>query len=309
MPMGDKYRALTDHLIKCGQDRIEMTFEQVAKMVGGIPPSKYIYAWSNDPGISFHRGWLNAGYIVSTSHREQRAIFIKGKPDKRSDTYQNRNIKATLPVDKAIESIRKFHGTSVEGTHTRFRSWEYCYKAFRENRNNPDKIDYLSLHLAWFLASWGMLRNSFLLNMDYQVHFPVVQVIISGRYNALFAEGHSSNSIPLIMKLADEIRKSYAGQSVSDTLVTKILLGVFGCAPAYDRFFVDAAREYKVCSGLWGERSIKSLWQYYQHHYEAFEGLRHELSADGVLYPPMKLMDMCLWQLGYDSDKSKDVEK
>jgi len=45
---------------------------------------------------------------------------------------------------------------------------------------------------------------------------------------------------------------------------------------------------------------LKSLWDFYELHYDAFESLRKGLLIDEIEYTPMKLLDMCLWQLGYD---------
>lgn len=43
---------------------------------------------------------------------------------------------------------------------------------------NPD-YDYLSLQLAYYLASWGMLRgSSFLLWKDYKIHIPMVKEML-----------------------------------------------------------------------------------------------------------------------------------
>ena len=57
----------------------------------------------------------------------------------------------------------------------RYLSWEHCYEAFG-NPNNS--IDYLALHLAFYLASWGMYRGSTeLLQKDYKIHIPVVEYI------------------------------------------------------------------------------------------------------------------------------------
>ena len=50
-------------------------------------------------------------------------------------------------------------------------SWRHCYKAFYENRNKTDEqtLDYLSLHLAFYLASWRIYRgSSFLLQKRLQ---------------------------------------------------------------------------------------------------------------------------------------------
>lgn len=310
MPMGDKYIDLTRHLEYCGQDEIEMTFEQVANIVGGLPNAAYDHpaSWSNGGYSSLSWGWLNAGFVASVRFKKRVVIFSKGDPAKERNSKPRSHRRASLDIDVAIKNIRKFHSTSVEGTYTRFRSWEHCHKAFRENASKLQKADYLSLHLAWYLASWGMLRNSFLLNMDYRVHIPVVQIILSGRYDALFADEHSPDLIPLIMKLSHEIKEAYGDKPASDTLITKIILGVYGCAPAYDRYFRNAAVKYNVCSGSWNENSLRAVWQYYEEHKEPLEKIRREMRLDGGLYPPMKLMDMCLWQIGFDEDSAKESD-
>ena len=55
-----------------------------------------------------------------------------------------------LDIDKS--SVEKYLSNMVQDSNHRFKSWEYCYTAF----GNLDSVDYLSLHLAFYLASWGM---------------------------------------------------------------------------------------------------------------------------------------------------------
>ena len=62
----------------------------------------------------------------------------------------------------------------VQDSNHRFKSWEYCYTAF----GNLDSVDYLSLHLAFYLASWGMYRGSCgILWKDYTIHMDAVNII------------------------------------------------------------------------------------------------------------------------------------
>ena len=308
MPMGDTYIALTRYLKDCGLDEITMTFSQIAEIVGRLPKSAYDYTapWYDGHGGPLSHAWINAGYSTSGVIRGKQVTFIKsgivpGKINRReSNTFIQPAYKVQLNVETAVTNIRKYHETTTDGLHTRYRSWAHCYKAFRENRHNAEKADFLCLHLAWYLASWGMLRNSFLLNRDYLVHMPLINEIMSGRFEPLFQDEHTAEMIPLTMEATEEIKNVYSGNSVTDTLITKILLGVFGCAPAYDDYFRYAARKHKVCSGSWNKRSIRSLWQYYECHREAFEKLRHEFVVEGLRYTPMKLLDMCLWQIGFD---------
>ena len=66
-------------------------------------------------------------------------------------------------------------------------AWEHCYSHFIKARGSKEvDYDYLSLQLAFYLASWGMYRgSSFLLQKDYRVHIPVVKELLSEKYDAL----------------------------------------------------------------------------------------------------------------------------
>lgn len=80
---------------------------------------------------------------------------------------------------------------------------------------------------------------------------------------------------------------------------------MFGCAPAYDTYFKQAVKKYKVCSSNFNERSMAQLYSFYNDNKEAFENLRKQFESNGIAYPPMKLMDMCFWQIGIDLKKDK----
>jgi hypothetical protein len=58
---------------------------------------------------------------------------------------------------------------------------------------------------------------------------------------------------------------------VSDILITKILMGTLGCVPAYDRFFVDTIRNYKIASGNFNRKSLYDLAEYYNDNRIALE--------------------------------------
>ena len=90
-------------------------------------------------------------------------------------------------VEIVIESANVFYGELRSDANGRYRSWEHCYKCFYDARNNPNcDYDYLSLQLAFYLASWGMYRgSSFLLQKDYRVHIPVVEELLKTQYDCL----------------------------------------------------------------------------------------------------------------------------
>lgn len=223
-----------------------------------------------------------------------------------------------MTADTAIQLIRDYFNETVKDSHGRYMSWRHCYKAFSENRDATDEqvIDYLSLHLAFYLASWGMYRgSSFLLQKDYKVHIPVVMIIQEQKYNPLHGISAEDlcekENLDLLNEIAMRIRDCYAKaqpsadgitNNATDTLVTKILLGTLGCVPAFDRYYVSSVKKNHVSTGIFNKNSVLSVAKFYCDNLDTFENLRHELSKCGIEYPPMKLMDMCFWQDAYIVD-------
>ena len=213
--------------------------------------------------------------------------------------------------------IRKFHG-EMRAEHHRYRSWEHCYRYFRQA--GPKAIaadqDHAALHLGFYLASWGMYRGSgFLLRHSYTVHLGVVKEIVDPRFSALweceFGGGDDDTTlVPQICDLISAIRKAYgpfasaakSGQA-SDTLVTKVILGTLGCLPACDRYFIDGFKSAKFRYSSLTRGFVESVLQFCQ---ENLPDLRDEQTRiernGGIRYPLMKLVDMYFYQIGYDRD-------
>ena len=234
-----------------------------------------------------------------------------------------------MNIDAFITQTRKFYKELQEHTASRYRSWEYCYTQFYEARQNPEKsnVDNLSLHLAFYLASWGMYRgSSFLLQYDYTIHTSVVKEILKPEYNKLFGieckELNNEQTSSLLKKLNSEISTIYnpfrlelketeVTQDISNILVSKVLLGTLGCVPAYDRFFVDAVKKNEVTTGNYNIASLHKLIKFYEEHQEKLEKLRSEFlikyEFDGeektLDYPQMKLLDIGFWKIGFDLSK------
>ena len=47
--------------------------------------------------------------------------------------------------------------------------------------------NYITLNLYAYLASWGMLRNSFLMQKDYLFSKPVVEILCKDKYSNLIS--------------------------------------------------------------------------------------------------------------------------
>ena len=228
-------------------------------------------------------------------------------------------------VDLIIRSATTFYDNLKADENGRYRSWEHCYKCFHDARNNSKAdLDYLSLQLAFYLASWGMYRgSSFLLQKDYRVHVPVVQEILNPKYDCLFGmecidlrkkeiQGRLTDIESFMADYYDDIRKRVkeieVKNQLSSTLITKILMGTLGCVPAYDRYFIDGVKDQKVTTGNYNIKSLLGLVDFYEHNMSKLENARKRLEVYDLQYPQMKLLDMGFWQIGFEKDANRGLQ-
>ena len=149
-----------------------------------------------------------------------------------------------LDIEKS--SVDKYLSNMVQDSNHRFKSWEYCYTVF----GNSDSVDYLSLHLAFYLASWGMYRGSCgILWKDYTIHMDAVNII--RKFHSLRKEWFTMDDVSQIMELYNALKDYYSkityykpenktsslNLAATDTLITKIMLGTIGCVPALADLF------------------------------------------------------------------------
>lgn len=210
-------------------------------------------------------------------------------------------------------------------------------------------IDTMALHLGFYLASWGMYRgSSFLLKRDYKAHIPAVKAILDldknlnqgTKYDLLWNFVPSEKNIDEIDEADKQlfgedgiyfkVKKSYKKNCndgadetsqngdksadseglASDTLVTKILLGTFGCIPAFDRYLKNGI---KISNGQGYTKEFATNIEGKNH--DIFKKLCH-LYIDNISnvnlnslveYPPMKKVDMFFWEIGYEADIKKQL--
>ncbi len=213
--------------------------------------------------------------------------------------------------------ILHFHEQLVTDPNHRFRSWEHCFSHFQNRKaiESDADIDNSALHLAFYLASWGMYRgSSFLLQKDYKVHYPVVCELLNKKYESLWAldiDALNSDSpeVLLLFSLVKKIKTIYQEKVItingrqnqgnaSDILVTKILLGTMGCIPAYDRLFKKGVSLHGDFPARLGKSSYIGLIRFYNKNKDVLKVVQSEIAQRSITYPPMKLIDMYFWNLG-----------
>lgn len=213
------------------------------------------------------------------------------------------------------------------------RSWENCHRAFLAHRGKEEldeaEVELLCLHLAWYLASWGMLRNSPLRLYNHRVHEAAVRLIYSPRYDCLWdldvktyenvIEGTDQTYADRVIEISEELNKIYGAlpknktKRISDTLQTKILLGTLGCVPAFDRYLKAAIRSTfsHLSTVLYDAKILRGMGLLYRDHSFNFSVLREKWNREiketrpvneQIEYPTAKVLDMCFFQYGFFAD-------
>lgn len=232
----------------------------------------------------------------------------------------------TIDPNAAKQKVNDFMTVYKNDPNARFRSYDHAHKAFKNNMYNGKVTnDELAKELFVFLASWGMLRNAFLMKKDYKFLIPVVEIVRDKRYEKLmdieiFSLGQPGNLskndyIALILELKDKIKECFLGKTywdkdetgagfvetdinrVSDTLIGKILLCVFGCIPAYDDNVKNAMRKLGICASI-SQKGLEHLLDWCDKQKAEIDDGKADCNAvvdTGCYYPDMKVVDIIFW--------------
>lgn len=187
----------------------------------------------------------------------------------------------------------------------RYTSFDYCYNYFR-GFVDSDSIDEIAsaenlqtscLQLGFYLASWGMYRGSSQL-LQHSAHslVPVVQAIASTKKFVwkIDVDTYDEISYTKISDSMEQIAEAFP-HNASLTLVTKTILGVFGCVPAFDSYFVKNSGLRRL-----NYESLMKLRTFYEKNQQTIEEIRQSTHTidfkDGqpteYLYTRAKMVDM-----------------
>jgi hypothetical protein len=214
------------------------------------------------------------------------------------------------------EKISAYFGEVIGDPHHRYRSWEHCYRFFRDVTplGIAAQRELAALHLGFYLASWGMYRGStFLLQRAYTVHLGVVDCLSDARFATLWerefgAETKDAELVPVIMDAAKAISNAYAqfGEP-TETLVTKVLLGTFGCLPACDQYFIAGFRRAGLGYSYLNEKFINKALGFSLGNLAELRREQETIKGNsGAHYPLMKLVDMYFWQIGSEAGEQSE---
>lgn len=166
----------------------------------------------------------------------------------------------------------------------RYASFDYCFNYFQSFREQ-DRLKEIAvpnmqlscLHLGFYLASWGMFRGpSVLRSRSLQQFKPVVDLIASTPRSIweIDADSYSPDVCRALVQTASEIQRSLQFPEQrwpSRTLVTKIMLGVFGNVPAFDTWVRAGLRRTEGMVGGFGRTALQRIGCFYQENADAIE--------------------------------------
>jgi hypothetical protein len=188
---------------------------------------------------------------------------------------------------------------------SRYASFDYCFNYFQGHRadvftlGQPGELQSACKELGLYLASWGMYRGkSRLLQRSVKALEPVIEAVVGAPEEIwqLDVDGFDAAGIAVAMRVRDQLRDAFRpaiGGTPTHTLLSKTMLGVFGCVPAFDRF---------VRSGLGVSRfdtaALQRTRDFFDEHAELIEQHRRP-TLDVVTgepterrYPQAKVVDM-----------------
>lgn len=232
-------------------------------------------------------GWTNLGIHGTLPRTRPGQVEV--------DTYQ---MNISENVNKYLED---------RSSEKRYTSFDYCFNYFQQFYEQ-DNINGLSaeqniqnscMYLGFYLASWGMFRGSTFLFQKSAKYFEKLILEFSKfdrKYWGIDADNYTEENIKLVLDIKKIIihNLSHNDKKASDTLVTKIILGVFGCTPALDDNFCKAFKTQKILN----KNVMKIISSYYKKNRDELDrfkintldfNTRQETSR---LYTKAKLIDM-----------------
>lgn len=206
--------------------------------------------------------------------------------------------------------------------HDRVHSWNHCRKLFRQlpatGPCDPTLLDNATVHLAFYLASYGMYRGSTqLLQKTYTVLTPVVDALRQAPYarigdasesvTAAFAENRVEMIWEHHQRLIADLKKAGIQQREMGILTTKILLGTWCSVPAFDTALKSAVKEAGIGSATLSQKNLRAVFAFVRQNAAFFQTQVNAFHEAGHRLPAVRVVDMLLWHLG-GGDKTTDAQ-
>jgi len=184
---------------------------------------------------------------------------------------------------KDFDTLRLKPVDTTQNNH-RYNSFDFCFNYFSSFSDKTqiasgDNIETSCLQLGFYLASWGMLRGSSkLLDRSLSFYVPMIETIAAcdkSLWQIDVDKYHDDKVRQTLKETFAELSKHIPNQTKL-TLATKIMLGVFGNVPAFDRYFKTAMQKLTDAEcgfTAFNEKSLLTIHKFYSHNKQTIDSL------------------------------------
>lgn len=213
-------------------------------------------------------------------------------------------------IKGVIEEFRKKYINNNNNTH-RYASYDFCYGYFYKNKDKPNFFINnmeMSCMILWsYLASWGMLRGSSKLLQKSPAYLTTLVNYINEDNNKYLwdidVDKYKDNdNINKLHRAYTDIKEKLGEVEPSKTLITKIMLGVYGNVPAFDTYFTNTFKKifpgYGFSNKDLKEKQLQGISNFYKDKQKIIDNCEFKvLSFNGDVikdcyYTKAKIIDM-----------------
>ena len=214
-------------------------------------------------------------------------------------TYSDAEIK------QAVFEHHKKDGKDKFDKNQRMASFDFCYNYFHDYQGHlaGDNLERSCMELWGYLASFGMIKGkSGLLLRNSPASLSKLIEFFDGsdceKLWGLDIPNYNTTTIGIIVESYNEISKKIKSIDVTPTLtlVTKIMMGIWGCVPAFDRNFKKWIIN-DLNSDCYYEKSLSDIFTFYNNHKTTFKDIFINTidiygNKTSYIYSQAKLLDM-----------------
>lgn len=165
------------------------------------------------------------------------------------------------------------------------QSWDFCYEHFSDVDRVLSDRQASCMHLGYYLASWGMLRGSTYLFRSTNARHYLKVIDVMCDYDAdlrgITPEhyGERETQKLLVSAYQDLGEALLPNGGTRRTLVTKILMGIWGVFPSVDTYFTRTFRKIEQAAGRRGgfwrfsEKTVEFVGEFYGVHKQEIDRL------------------------------------
>ena len=189
----------------------------------------------------------------------------------------------------------------------RYASFDYCYNYFLTEDDLTKDMEKSCFELAFYLASWGMFRgSSFLLQKSAKYFVKTIEYInsLERTFWKIDVDKYNEENIEKMFEIYEKLYLLVMNlESRHITLITKMMLGIFGFVPAYDDYFCKSFNELsnKRCGFTkFDNASLDIIKEFYDHNKHSIDKLASETFTYNFItgektkinYTKAKIIDM-----------------